>query len=492
VTLLVVGLLVLSVVMIGVAVSAQRTASRARADLDRVTRFDPLTGLPDRRQLEDAIADLLSSTRRGTDRRTTVILIELSQFEVVNDTYGREVGDGLLVAVADQLRGAVHDDERLYRPGGPELVVLSSSLADTREAERRAAELTEVMSVPFRVGTDLVQVATKVGIAMVDNRHHEARDVLHDAQVAVQQAARDDSGRATVFDLSMRPSMSPSSTERRLREALERDEFWLLYLPVVALDDHEIVGVEALLRWADPERGLVAPDQFLPALEDSGLIVQVGEWAIEQACRQNRAWQQAFPDRELLTTVNISPRQLARADFLDRVLEIVDDTDMTPSRLCLEMTEGSVMRDIDTAWKTLRDAKEADIKLALDDFGTGYSSLTYLRRFNLDVLKIERSFVAGIADSREDAAITQQLVAMAHALDIAPVAEGVDSSAQAQTLHGMGCDFAQGYWFSPPQPVTAIDAYLASGVVRPANESAGIDWSGGSAPRPERRPDPAT
>jgi len=480
VVIVVVGLIVLSLIMVGIAVMAQRNAAKAHHDLDRTTRFDLLTGLPDRRQLERALDGQLQPDRQRADRRATVILIELSQFEVVNDTYGREVGDGLLMAVADQLKGAVRPDEQLFRPGGPQFVVLSTAITDTRMAEQRAAELTEVLAVPFRIGTDLVQVATRVGIAMVDSRHHQARDVLYDAGVAVQQAQRDDSGRATVFDLSMRPSMSPSNTERRMREALERNEFWLLYLPVVTLDDNEIVGVEALLRWADPERGLVAPDQFLPALEESGLIVPVGEWVIEQACRQNKVWLDAFPNRELLTTVNVSPRQLARPDFMERVLAIVGDVGMPPSRLCLEMTEGSVMRDIDTAWGMLRDAKEADIKLALDDFGTGYSSLSYLRRFNLDVLKIDRSFVAGIADSREDAAITQQLVAMAHALDIAPVAEGVDSLEQAQTLHGMGCDFAQGYWFSPPQPVTAIDAYLASGVVRPASESAGIDWSGGA------------
>jgi len=478
----VVGLIALSVVMVGVAISAQRAAAKAHADLDRTTRFDVLTGLPDRGQLELAIDRLIGPDGSRVEGSTTVILIELSRFEVVNDTYGHEVGDGLLVAVTDQLKRATNETEDLFRLGGPQFVVLTSAIADTRMAERRAAELTEALAVPFRIGTDLVQVATKVGIAMVDRRHGGARDVLHDAGVALQQSQRDGSGTATVFDLSMRPSLSPSNTERRLREALERNEFWLLYLPVVTLDDHEIVGVEALLRWADPERGLVTPDQFLPHLENSGLIVPVGEWVLEQACRQNKVWQAAFPNRELLTTVNVSPKQLQRPDFMDRVLATVADTGIDPSRLCLEMTEGSVMRDIDTAWGMLRDAKEADIKLALDDFGTGYSSLSYLRRFDLDVLKIDRSFIAGIAESRDDAAITQQLVAMAHALDIAPVAEGVDSAAQAQTLHGMGCDYAQGYWFSAPQPVTAIDAFLASGVVRPASESAGIDWSGGPPP----------
>ncbi|MGZ4759994.1 MAG: diguanylate cyclase domain-containing protein, partial [Acidimicrobiales bacterium] len=288
-----VGLLVLSVITVGIAVMAQRTAAKARGDLDRTTRFDLLTGLPDRHQLEQAIDRLLGPDQKGPDRSATVILIELSRFEIVNDTYGREVGDGLLVAVADQLKGAVGPDEQLFRPGGPQFVVLTTALTDTRMAERRAAELTEVLAVPFRIGTDLVQVATRVGIAMVDDRHRQARDVLYDAGVAVQQSERDDTGRATVFDLSMRPSMSPSNTERRLREALERNEFWLLYLPVVTLDDNEIVGVEALLRWADPERGLVSPDQFLPQLEDSGLIVPVGDWVVRQACRQSRAWQLA-------------------------------------------------------------------------------------------------------------------------------------------------------------------------------------------------------
>jgi diguanylate cyclase (GGDEF)-like protein len=476
VVILVVGLILLSVIMVAVAVAAQRTAAKAHAELDRTTRFDLLTGLPDRHQLEAAIDGLL-----GRPAAATVIVVELSRFEHVNDTYGREVGDGLLVAVADQLKAAVSEDEHLFRPGGPQFVVLATALADTRAAERRATELTESLAVPFRIATDLVQVVAKVGIVRVDDRHHEARDVLHDAEVAVQQADRDGSGRITVFDLSMRPSLTPSTTERRLREALERGEFWLLYLPVVTLDDHEIVGVEALLRWADPDRGLVTPDQFLPSLEASGLIVPVGEWVVEQACRQNRLWMDAFPQRELLTTVNVSPSQLARPDFLERVLAVVADTGIPPSRLCLEMTEGSVVRDIDTAWGMLRDAKDAGIKLALDDFGTGYSSLSYLRRMDLDVLKIDRTFVADIAVSREDAAITQQIVAMARALGIAPVAEGVDSPAQAQTLHGMGCDFAQGYLFSPPQPVTAIEAFLASGVVRPTGDSSGIDWSGGDS-----------
>ena len=470
-----VGLLVLSVVTIGIAVTGQRAATRAHRDLDRVTHFDVLTGLPNREQLDGALAGLLNGKERPLGG---VILIQLARFEVVNDTHGHEVGDGLLVAVADQLQASLVDGERLFRFIGPEFVVVAPAAADTRSAERRAGELQEVLRRPFRVGSDLVRVATNAGVTVLDARQTTPRDVLAEATTALQQAHHAGPETAVVFDLSMRPTLSPTGTARRLQVALENDEFWVLYLPVVTLGDQQIVGVEALLRWADPERGLVSPNEFLGLLEDSGLITPVGDWVIEQACRQNLAWQKAFPERELLTTINVSPKQLARSDFMDRLLATVAETGCAPDRICLELTEGMVMRDVEASWRMLREAKDAGIKLALDDFGTGYSSLSYLRRFDLDVLKIDRAFVSGIAESREDAAITQQLIALAHSLDIAPVAEGVDSIEQATTLHGMGCDFAQGYYFSPPQPVSAIEAMLAKGTVTPAGESTGINWSG--------------
>ena len=470
-----VGLLVLSLVMIGIAVTGHRASRKAHADLDRLTRFDVLTGLPNREQLDTALDGLLG----GPDRPLgALILVQLARFEVVNDTHGHEVGDGLLVAVGDQLSASLTAGEQLFRFIGPEFVIIAPACADTRSAERRAGEFQEVLHKPFRVGTDLIRIATNSGVVVFDPRHTTARDVLSEATIALQQAHLAGPETAVVFDLSMRPTLSPTGTARRLQVALENDEFWVLYLPVVTLGDQQIVGVEALLRWADPERGLVSPSEFLRLLEDSGLIAPVGDWVIEQACRQNRVWQEQFPERELITTINVSPKQLARSDFMDRLLATVAETGADPARICLEITEGTVMRDIEASWGVLRDAKDAGIKLALDDFGTGYSSLSYLRRFNLDILKIDRAFVSGIAESREDAAITQQLVALAHSLGIAPVAEGVDSAEQAQTLHGMGCDFAQGYYFSPPQPVSAIDAMLAKGTVTPAGQGSGINWSG--------------
>jgi diguanylate cyclase (GGDEF)-like protein len=478
----VVGLLALSIVMIAVAAMAQRAASRAHADLERTTRFDLLTGLPNRSQLTAELETRLGGVGRdgqARGRQGALILVEFHRYAAINDTYGHEVGDGLLVAAAGQLGGALRPSERLFRPSGPQFAVLSPE-ADPASATHRADELQAALGVAFRIGTDHLRVATSSGIALLDGRASTAEDLLRNATVALQHADSDGPGTSVVFDLSMQPTVMAAAAERRLQEALEREEFMLLYLPVVALDNHELVGVEALLRWADPERGLVSPAEFLPLLDESGLIIPVGDWAIEAACRQSVQWHQAFPNRELMTTVNVSPRQLASADFMDRVLRTVADTGVEPGRFCLEITEGVVMRDIEASWTMLRAAKDAGIKLALDDFGTGFSSLGYLRRFDLDVLKIDRAFVAEVGTSREDAAIVQQLVALAHALDLAPVAEGVDSAEQAQTLHGMGCDFAQGFYFSAPQTVTAIDHMLTTGTVVPDDGTPAIDWTGSS------------
>jgi diguanylate cyclase (GGDEF)-like protein len=469
----------LSIVMIVVAATAHRAAARSRAALDRTARFDVLTGLPSRSELVRALTRALDGS--AGDRAGALVLVELHRFAAINDTYGHEVGDGLLVAAADQLTTALTGGEQLFRPSGPQFAVLSPALRDTTAAAQRAEDLRAALQVPFRIGDDHLRVTTAAGVAMIDRRVTDADQLLHEAGIALQHTHEEGRSGSVVFSLSMQPAATGSSAERRLREALERDEFWLLYLPVVALEDNELVGVEALLRWADPERGLVSPSEFLSMLDESGLIVPVGDWVIEQACRQNVAWQRAFPDRDLVTTINIAPRQLARADFMDRLLDTMSSTGAEPPRICLEITQGVMQREVESSWRMLRAAKDAGVKLALDDFGTGFSSLGYLRQFSLDVLKIDRTFVKDVATSREDAAVAQQLVALARSLELVPVAEGVDSAEQARTLHGMGCDFAQGYFFSPPQPVTAIDHLLTRRTVTPADQAPSIDWSGGGA-----------
>jgi diguanylate cyclase len=265
----------------------------------------------------------------------------------------------------------------------------------------------------------------------------------------------------------MRARLGRSSPEARLREAIAQDEFSLMYLPVVEVGTNKIVGVEALLRWSDPSRGVVTPSEFLRTLDDSGLIVPLGRWILETACVQNKEWSARFPDLALVTTVNFSPRQLMQSDLGEMVRGVVEFTGVDPGRICLEITEGVPAATVEEAWSALRPVRELGIQLALDDFGMGYSSLEFLRQFQLDVLKIDRSLVAAAATSRTDAAIVEQMVNLAHALDIAPVAEGVSTKEEAGLLEGVRCDFAQGYWFSPPRTVQDMSTMLERGMVMP-------------------------
>ena len=273
----------------------------------------------------------------------------------------------------------------------------------------------------------------------------------------------------------MRARVNAHDAESRLRTALENNDFLIVYLPVVSISTSRIVGVEALLRWVDPSRGLVSPGEFFALLEKTDLLGPVGEFIFREACRHNREWQDRFPDHDLVSTINVSPVQLADPDFIPRLVGIIAETGADPSRLCLEITEGSMRQGLETIWYSLRTAKEAGLQLALDDFGTGYSSFDYIRKFTLDVLKIDRVFVERVADSKEDYAIVQQLVGLAHALDLVAIAEGVANADQADTLTSLNCDLAQGYFWSEPQPVDTITKLLERGTIRPG-ASQQIDW----------------
>jgi EAL domain-containing protein (putative c-di-GMP-specific phosphodiesterase class I) len=245
--------------------------------------------------------------------------------------------------------------------------------------------------------------------------------------------------------------------ERRLRQALDNGEFRLYYQPIVSLWTKRLVGVEALLRWNDPDRGMVRPEEFVSALEETGLIVPIGQWIIDEVCQQSRRWTEMHPDRPPLNIkFNVSARQLAQANFVDHVRQALESSGAAPDRICLEVTEGALMYDVASAWSTLRACKQLGVSLALDDFGTGYSSLSYLRQFDLDLLTIDKSFVDELSHSREDAVIVEHIIGMAKALGIVTVAEGVETEEQVALLRSMNCDLAQGYYFSHPQPPDVI------------------------------------
>lgn len=448
------------------AIAGYRAMSKARAELHRATSSDVLTGLPNRSAIERELADILTRAA-ASDRRVAVTILEIAKFAGVNDTYGREVGDSLLVAMAEQLRRVLERDEILGRAAGPQFVVVTRNVDSEAEAEQHATRLQSAVEIPYQIGEDRVRVKTNVGFAVSTRDVVSGDQITSDAELAVHEAAGRATGAIVGFDVAMRERLGRSSPESRLRDAVANEEFGLLYLPVVEVGTNRIVGVEALLRWSDPSRGLVKPSEFLRTLDDSGLIVPLGRWILEEACRQNCAWQKRFPDHHLVTTVNVSPRQLMQADLSEMVRDVVEFTGAEPDRICLEITEGVAAATVEDAWSALRPVREIGLQLALDDFGMGYSSLEFLRQFQLDVLKIDRVLVEAAATSTTDAAIVEQMVNLAHALDITPVAEGVSTREEAGLLQGLRCDFAQGYWFSPPEPVDVIDAMLERGVVVP-------------------------
>jgi EAL domain-containing protein (putative c-di-GMP-specific phosphodiesterase class I) len=314
-----------------------------------------------------------------------------------------------------------------------------------------------------------LKVTTSIGIALSENtgrgRKESAETLLHDADVAMYRAKADAPGTYAMFDRSMKADrVNRDKVEKRLEQALDGNEFRLHYQPIISVDDEQIVGVEALIRWQDPNRGMIQPGEFISQLEDSGLIVPVGEWALEEACRQVKEWTTRYPDiGPLVASVNVSPRQLLQGDFGDTVTRVLHRTGAHPTQLCLEITEAALMGDVVAAWAQLRKVKALGVTLAIDDFGTGYSSVSYVRNFALDALKIDQSFVRGLASGVEDAAIVKAVIHMAHALGLATVAEGVETPEQLAELRSLGCDKAQGYLFSRPQDPEIIGRLLADG-----------------------------
>ena len=455
------GLLV--VVPLGAGIFAFRRYRDARADretLFRLSFHDPLTGLPNRRFLGDGFDQMLKQTRR-INGRIAVVFVDLDGFQEINAAHGPAVGDQIMIAVAARLVEATGPEDRTVRYGGDQFVMFCPDVSTAVSAERVAKRVLRAIETPFDVGESKVRLSGSVGVAITEERCTRPDEVLRDADAALFQAKVLGSGRYAMFDRAMRDQITPSTAERRLRLALDNGEFRLYYQPIVSLWTKRLVGVEALLRWNEPSRGMVNPDEFMPALEETGLIVPIGAWVIEEVTRQSKAWAEAFPDRPAINIkVNVSGRQLAQANFLSHLHDAVAVSGTDPARIYLEISESVLQADAETMWTILREAKADGVALALDDFGTGYSSLSYLRQLKLDMLTIDKSFVDGLGYSREDTTIVEHVIGMAKALGIVTVAEGVETETQVERLRELNCDLAQGYYFSHPQPPYVITELL--------------------------------
>ena len=447
---------------VALCLSWRRRTDWTRVETTLATRAgrDPLTGLVDRIGLTERLSAGLGESRTPTASRPAVLFCDLDRFRRINDTYGHACGDNVLVAAGQRFANVLRPGDTIGRLDGDKFVAICS-VTSAAEATTIAERLLGTLANPFAVSGHTVHVTASIGVAVADGTTADPEILLRDADHAMTRAKREGRERAVLFSSSMRPRTSVGTVEQ-LRAALDEGQFRLAYQPVVSSFDGSLVGVEALLRWDHPHLGVVAPDDFIPQLEESGLIVDAGTWVLREACRQGAEWMHSFPDIALRVTVNVSARQLAEPDFRQTVTGALHAAGLRPPLLCLELTEGTLLLDTVTAWARLREVKLVGVRLALDDFGTGFSSLSFVRQFSVDMIKIDRSFVQGVTMNVEDRAIVAAVAGLANGLGLECVAEGVETREQAVELRALGCALLQGHLSGPPASPEQITALLAN------------------------------
>jgi diguanylate cyclase (GGDEF)-like protein len=459
-------LLALLIYVLGTSRSSAMQLVKERTDqLQHQALHDSLTGLPNRALILDRIDRMLARSRREHSE-VAALFLDIDNFKDINDTLGHRAGDELLVSVGVRLMSAVRANDTVGRLGGDEFVVLADGVSLEAGVDVVAERLLDVMATPFIISASKVplNVSASIGIAEGDRATPEA--LLQDADIALYQAKAAGKRRAVKFMPSMQESVDHHRRlEVDLQGALQSNEFFLMYQPTVDLATGGFTGVEALLRWKHPDRGVVLPDDFIPALESSGLIIPVGAWVLHEACRQGALWQGR--GHRFTVSVNISAKQLERDQLVTDVREAISISGFDSSKLILELTETALMHDSGATLSRLMLLKALGIRVAIDDFGTGYSSLAYLRQFPIDILKIDRSFVSGIADSRESEALVHTLVQLGKVLGIETIAEGVETNDQRSRLETEHVDTGQGFLFARPLAVADLDRLLLDSAGKP-------------------------
>jgi diguanylate cyclase (GGDEF)-like protein len=429
----------------------------SEAELEFLAHHDPLTRLPNRLLLLSRLEHAIGMARRE-DRQLALLMLDLDRFKDVNDSFGHVAGDELLQQVADKLTSRLRGVDTVCRLGGDEFTVLLEDIAHVEDAARLADTLIADLGEPWRLSHGgEVRVGASVGISLFPEHGDTAAELLQQADAALYQAKAEGRGRFKYFsDALTRAARERIELEARLRRAIGRNELRVFFQPQVEIGSGRMVGAEALVRWQDPEQGLIPPGRFIPVAEATGLIGAVGEWVLRETCRQGRRWLEAgLPP--LTLAVNVSPHQFLNSDIAAVVADILAETGFPAAHLELELTESALMEREQEAVEVLNRLRTVGVRLAIDDFGTGYSSLAYLKRFPLDVLKIDKSFVDDIPHSADDMQIAATIVAMAHSLRLKVLAEGVETAEQLAFLQEQGCDYFQGYLKSPPLPVDAFE-----------------------------------
>ncbi len=454
-----------------------RNTLSAKAYRDRLANYDAVTGLPNRRHFADRIERALRQSARAGNTGA-VLLLSLDRFEEVNEALGIGVTDSLQKAVALRLDLALRGAESIARDGKPgirpsvakldgeEFGVLLTDMPSGDLAAPIAQRIQAAMQAPFRAGGQEVLLPSSIGIAVFPDDGMETGALLSNAGVAMRHAKQEGGKGVCFYARNLNAgSIARLSIESELRRAIENDELCLFYQPKVRVQNGRGTGAEALVRWKHPTRGLLLPGEFIPVAEESGLVVPLGDWVLRAACAQIKAWQSAGM-RVPRITVNVSSKQFKARTVTESVVGALKSSGVNPSHLGLEITEGAIMDHAERNVRTLHELKALGVTLSIDDFGTGYSSLSYLKRFPIDELKIDRSFVTDVDTNPDDAAIVIAVIAMAHCLGLAVVAEGVETQSQRDFLAGRGCDEAQGYLFSKPIPADAFGTLLAGSAIK--------------------------
>ncbi len=429
---------------------------------------DPLTGLPNRALFLDCLERALGRAQRHDDS-VAVMCLDLDNFKVVNDSLRHEMGDQLLAAVSQRLKGCLRSDALAARLGGDVFMVLVEGISSAREAEEVAERIiTQDLRAPFAIEGHLIFVTVSIGIALSDVAGGESGDLLRAADIALYRAKDKGKARYEVFDWSKDAyALERLELENELRKAIERDEFRIRYQPVFSLVSDHIAGMEALLRWEHPERGMVSPTEFIPLAEETGLIVPIGRWVLEKACRQAREWQEQCQSDPLpIMGVNLSLRQFQNPGLAGEVARILRETGLDPEYLALEITESVAMHDEDYTVATLEELKSLGVWLVIDDFGTGHSSVSYLtNQFKMDHLKIDGSFIREFGEDPNNSTIIPGLIEFAHAVGLRVIAEGVETADQFRRLKEMGCEFVQGYYIAKPLTPCAASELVMTGAL---------------------------
>jgi len=426
-----------------------------------MAQHDVLTDLPNRVLLQDQLTAAITHAGQ-VQCKVAVMLLDIDHFKMVNDTLGHLVGDKLLQEAANRVREATREGDTVSRQGGDEFLIMLPNISDSHVLDTIALELLSTVAAPYLIDDNEIEVTTSIGISVYPEHGEEGNTLIKHADAAMYHAKKNGRNNYQFFTQEMnRHAMERMAIEKKLRYALERNEFSLHYQPQVDLQSGQIIGAESLLRWNNPESGMISPGVFIPIAEANGLIVSIGEWVLYEACRQNQAWRDlGFP--EISMAVNLSAVQFRQKNLGEVIVGALHQSGLHPSGLELEITEGTVMQDTEAAISLLRVFKDFGVNLSMDDFGTGYSSLSYLKRFPINKLKIDQSFVRDATIDMDDAAIASTIISMGRNLKLKVIAEGVETADQLTFLKEQGCDEMQGYYFSRPVPADKFIRLMAT------------------------------